>query len=135
MAQGGWGASDDGFVSRCVKRKQYAEGVNYIFPFGQAWTNKSGRGKLEYLPHLESGNFWGTTTKPHHELKKKNIQYKNYVTAYVKMFIAGHIDHNTLGRIFWKDEQKPRWKSKALLKKRFVQQMIDKITSDQPSVD
>lgn len=130
VAQGGWGLSDDGYVSECIKRKQYSEGVNYVFPYGQAWTNKGSKGKLEYLPHKESGTYSYVSAKPHHEIKKRNTQYKNYVTAYVKMFIAGHIDHEKLGRIFWKQEQKPRWKSKALLKKRFVQDMIDKKLSE-----
>jgi len=126
--EGEWGLSDDGYIAVCLKRKSYTKGgresINIVYPFGQCFINT--RSRLEYLSHRNTGEYSRVSSKPHWEANKGRTQYKNFVKAYVKMFLVGEIDYTRLGKIFSKKEPKPFVKAKALLKKAYIKEMIDK---------
>tara|TARA_R100000789_G_scaffold59056_1_gene56843 strand:+ start:855 stop:1661 length:807 start_codon:yes stop_codon:yes gene_type:complete len=124
---GEWGITDDGYVAECLKRREYTDrnkpSINLVFPFGQCFTGKR---KLKYLPHKETGEFNQISSKSSWELNKTRTCYKNFVRAYAQMFIADNISYGRLGKIFNKKEPIPAAKAKALLKKQYIQEMVDK---------
>tara|TARA_R100000789_G_scaffold31104_1_gene34625 strand:- start:482 stop:1333 length:852 start_codon:yes stop_codon:yes gene_type:complete len=131
---GDWGLSNDGYVARCIRRgrcrpKGSPENTAYYysFPFGQAFYDSScPSGKLEYEKHRETGNYSKVSAKSEWELEQNRTRTKNFVGAYVKQYLGGKLEHAKLGRIYRHDEKKPAVTAKALLKKRYIKEMIDK---------
>lgn len=131
---GDWGLSDDGYVARCIRRgrcrsKRSGESTAYYysFPFGQAFNDPSSSpGKLEYEKHRETGSYSKVSAKSEWELEQNRTRTKNFVGAYVKQYLGGKLEHATLGKIYRHDEKKPAVTAKALLKKRYIKEMIDK---------
>jgi hypothetical protein len=120
---GDYGISDDGYVSVCLKRREYKKGVNLVFPFGQAFS--STKSKFEYLPRRETGNFSNIGHKSWMDQNKTRTQYRNFAKAYAIQFAAGSIDYEQLGRVFSADERMPAVKARLLLKKPYVREMVE----------
>ena len=135
--KGDWGLSTDGYVAECLKRRKYnskpgiyPSGVSYnlVFPYGQAFYSSKypDRGNLEYRKHEKSGNYGAVSTKEGWELERDRTRTRNFVQAYVKQYIGGKLNYEVLGRIYRSDEPLPTVKAKALLKKKYIKDMIDK---------
>lgn len=133
---GEWGLTDDGFVAQCLKRRVYSsqgkDHTNLEFSFGQVFflPGKKDKRKLLYAPRRDTEVYTGLTNKPFWELWAQKAQTKRFVDAYVTQFLAGRIDWKQLGTIFSCDEPYPAIKAKALIKKRWVKDMIDKKVGD-----
>jgi hypothetical protein len=131
---GDWGLSNDGYVARCIRRGRCrSKGNNentayyYSFPFGQAFYDTAyPSSRLEYGKHKETGSYSKVSSKSEWELDQNRTRTKNFVGAYVKQYLGGKLDHAQLGRIYRHDEKKPAVTAKALLKKRYIKEMIDK---------
>lgn len=123
---GEYGLTDDNYVAKCIKRRIYNKRVNVVYPFGQQFINKSGSGKLEYEPHKFSGSFSMITAKKAWETKKGKTLYKQFAKIYALMSLSGNIDYELLGKSLGKNEAIPAAKAKALLKKEWMQEMVDK---------
>ena len=135
--EGDWGLSTDGYVAECIKRRAYKskagvypKGVSYnlVFPYGQAFYSSSypERGSLEYRKHEESGTYSSVSSKPQWKLERNRTRTKNFVQAYVKQYLGGKLNYEVLGRIYRSDEENPTIRAKALLKKKYIKDMIDK---------
>jgi len=122
--QGDYGISDDGFVAECLKRREYKNTSNLVFPYGQGFSRKKGVAKLEYLPHKKSGSYVNLSAKKNYELKAQKTQYKNFAKVYAAMVMSGNIDFETLGRVFDQNEPMPQAKAKSLLKKEYMRKMV-----------
>ncbi len=120
---GDYGLSDDGYVAVCIKRREYGKKTNYVFPFGQVFSGRNR--KLLYEPHRKTGSYTAITAKSFQEQAKGKRQYKNFVKAYAIQFITGSLDYEQLGKIFSPTDQNPTAKTKNLLKKGYVKEMID----------
>ena len=129
-----WGISDDGYVARCIKRgrcRSKGSSENrayyYSFPFGQAFYDTAyPSSKLEYGRHKETGSYSKVPAKSEWEPEQNRTRTRNFVGAYVKQYLGGKLDHEQLGKIYRHDEKKPAVTAKALLKKRYIKEMIDK---------
>lgn len=122
---GEWGLTDDGYVAKCLKRRKYKSRYNVVFPFGQAFTGRTAKGKLEYTPHKMSGSYSMVSTKPAWQTKKGKEVYKRFVRIYVAMSLEGAIDYYKLGKVLGDSEKIPDAKAKSLLKKEWIQAMVD----------
>ena len=127
---GQWGLTDDGWVGECTNRRQYQKKDNIVFSFGQFWYNPNTKyGKCEYGPRRESGSYGATTTKHPWETYKGRQNYKNFVKVYVAQLLGGRVDYTILGKVFG-DSENHDIKARALLKKEYVKDMVDKELRD-----
>jgi len=123
--KGDWGLTDDNYVAKCLNRRKYKSRYNLVYAFGQAFTSKTSKGKLEYTPHKMSGSYSMVSSKPAWMTKKGKDVYKRFVRIYVAMSLEGKIDHYKLGKVLGESEKIPAAKAKSLLKKEWIQKMID----------
>lgn len=120
---GDFGISDDGYVSKCIAVNTYASGVEMTYPFGKQWVSKTS--KLLFLPHWESKNFSGTSTKSHMDLELQKRRTQDMLNAYMTYVMAGKSpDFEKLGQIYRPDHKKPAWSVKRILKTQGMKQMI-----------
>jgi|TARA_Y100000310_G_scaffold321006_1_gene378062 hypothetical protein len=135
--EGDWGLSSDGYVAKCIKRREYKskpgvypKGVSYnlVFPYGQAFYSSSypERGSLEYRKHEETGTYTSVSSKSSWELERGRTRTRNFVQAYVKQYLGGKLNYEVLGKIYRGDEKNPTIRAKSLLKKKYIKDMIDK---------
>tara|TARA_X000001382_G_scaffold64136_1_gene44399 strand:- start:1855 stop:2676 length:822 start_codon:yes stop_codon:yes gene_type:complete len=122
---GEYGLTDDNYVAKCIKRRTYSGRVNVVYPFGQQFINKSGSGKLEYEPHKFSGSFSMISSKKAWETKKGKTLYKQFAKIYALMTLAGKVNYQKLGKALGDSEALPSAKAKALLKKEWMQDMVN----------
>ena len=122
--KGEWGLTDDGYVAECLNRRVYNKRNNIVFPFGQAFTSKTSKGKLEYMPHKMTGSYSMVSAKPAWMTKKGKDVYKRFVRLYVIMSMSGKVDYGKLGKVLG-NEAIPVAKAKSLLKKEWVQEMVN----------
>jgi hypothetical protein len=138
---GDWGLSSDGYVAKCLKRREYKskggvypQGVSYnlVFPYGQAFFSPKypERGSLDYRRHEETGTYTSVSAKSSWELERNRTRTKNFVQAYVKQYLGGKLDYGVLGKIYRGDEKNPVVRAKSLLKKKYVKDMISKELSE-----
>jgi hypothetical protein len=120
---GGYGLSDDGFVSECIYRKQYKAKEQVTFPFGRQWIGQS---NLEYLPHKLTGQYSQIGTRSWDEQESKKTRTKNAVKVYAEMMLNGdNIDWGLVGKVYRSDQERPDLTAKRLFKKESIQKMLD----------
>ena len=123
---GQWGLTDDGWVGECTDKRQYKEKDNIVFSFGQFWYTPSTKyGSCEYEPRRDSESYTMTSAKQPWETYKGKKKYKDFVKVYVSQLLNGTIDYTILGKVFG-DKKNHEIKARALLKKEYVKEMIDK---------
>jgi len=120
---GDFGLSDDGYVAVCIKRREYEKYTNYVFPYGQVFGGP--KKKLLYEPHRKTGSYASITAQTFEDKYRRNRQYKNFAKAYAIQFVSGNLDYDKLGKIFSPTDGNPSAKTKSLLKKEYVKEMID----------
>ena len=121
-----YGCTDDNYVAQCLKKRNYNGRVNLVFPFGQIFINTTGNSRLLYEPHKRNNSFSMVSAKPAWETKKGKTIYKNFAKIYAAMSLQGSIDYGILADVLGKSDKTPVAKTKRLLKKDWMKEMIDK---------
>jgi len=117
------GVSDDGYVSECIYRKEYKNGIEMTFPYGRQWLGHNRR--LEFEPHWHTKNFNTVSTKSYTEIEAKSKRAELAVDSYLAYKMAGESpDLSVIGKLYRPDQKDPEIAAKRLLKSKEVKKMI-----------
>jgi len=117
------GQSDDGYVSECIYRKEYKNGVEMTFPYGRQWLGDNRR--LEFEPHWNTKNFNTVSTKSYTEIESKSKRAELAVDAFLSYKMAGEKpDLSVIGTLYRPDQVQPEIAAKKLLKSKEIKKMI-----------
>ena len=120
---GDLGQSDDGYVSECIYRKEYKNGVEMTFPYGRQWLGE--KRKLEFEPHWRTRNFNTVSTKSYSEIEANSNRAGLAIDAYLAYKIAGESpDMHKIGTLYRPDQKEPHIAAKRLLKSKESRKMI-----------
>jgi len=121
---GDWGLSDDGYISKCLKRRNYRSSTNLVFPFGQVFVNDSA--KLMYEKHKAAGDYTSVSHRTKWEQDQTKTRTKNFVKTYVKMYLGGGVQWEILGRIYDPGDKNPTARAKYVVKRKHIKELVDK---------
>ena len=127
-SDGDWGLSDDGYVGKCLYRREYKSkqkkpSVAVKLCYGMAFISKNS--KILYEKNRAYNSY--SHQRPQHwieaELRKKRT--KNTIDAFVAYTIAGKKpDWEVLGTMYRSDQKEPDKTVKKLFKQKEVQSMV-----------
>lgn len=124
-----YGATDDGYVSICLDRRDYTDAKGFtkaeiIFPTGRNWV--TAYSKIEFETNKAFNSFHCASPKGWQESEARKARTQRVIKAYVKQMIGGHIDYDQLGKIYRADQKNPAATFRRLLKEKRIQKMVDK---------
>ena len=127
--EGEWASTDDGYVAKCVGRKEYTDAKGRIktlvkLTCGVQWVTNTAN--LLYEPNKEANIFSMVKPKPWQEREAKKSRTKNAVSAYVTQVVNGDKpDWEQLGKIYRPDQKSPPATVRRLFKQRIIKNMIE----------
>lgn len=127
--EGEWASTDDGYVAKCVGRKEYTDAKGRIktlvkLTCGVQWVTNTAN--LLYEPNKEANIFSMVKPKPWQEREAKKSRTKNAVSAYVTQVVNGKKpDWEQIGKIYRPDQKNPPATVRRLFKQRVIKNMIE----------
>ena len=129
---GEYALSDDGFVGKCIGRKDYTDKKGRVKTFvrlayGANWAGNTN--KIQYLKNKECDVY--TQANPEATnwvVREANMtRTKNLVNAYVgQLTSTKKVDYNQLGMIYRPDQQQPAATVRRVLKQEIIKKMVEK---------
>jgi len=129
---GEYALSDDGFVGKCIGRKDYTDKKGRVKTFvrlayGANWAGNTN--KIQYLVNKEHGVYNQANPKASNwVVREANMtRTKNLVNAYVgQLTSTKKVDYNQLGMIYRPDQQQPAATVRRVLKQEIIKKMVEK---------
>ena len=129
---GEYALSDDGFVGKCIGRKDYTDKKGRVKTFvrlayGANWAGNTN--KIQYLVNKEHGVYNQANPKASNWIvREANMtRTKNLVNAYVgQLTSTKKVDYNQLGMIYRPDQQQPAATVRRVLKQEIIKKMVEK---------
>ena len=129
---GEYALSDDGFVGKCIGRKDYTDKKGRVKTFvrlayGANWAGNTN--KIQYLVNKEHGVYNQANPKASNwVVREANMtRTKNLVNAYVgQLTSTKKVDYNQLGMIYRPDQQQPAATVRRVLKQEVIKKMVEK---------
>tara|TARA_R100001082_G_C4363356_1_gene160513 strand:+ start:2358 stop:3107 length:750 start_codon:yes stop_codon:yes gene_type:complete len=118
-----YGISDDGYIGKCLSRKDYKSSTLVTMCYGVNWVNKSS--KIFFLKNYGMGIYCMTNPKHWVEAELNKKRFKDTISAYVaQLTSSGKVDWNVLGNIYRPDQEIPAMTVKKLFKEEKVKSMV-----------
>ena len=129
---GEYALSDDGFVGKCIGRKDYTDKKGRVKTFvrlayGANWAGNTN--KIQYLKNKEYGVYTQANPEANNwAVREANTtRAKNLVNAYVgQLTSTKKVDYNQLGMIYRPDQQQPAATVRRVLKQEVIKKMVEK---------
>ena len=129
---GDYALSDDGFVGKCIGRKDYTDKKGRVKTFvrlayGANWAGNTN--KIQYLKNKEYGVYTQANPEANNwAVREANTtRAKNLVNAYVgQLTSTKKVDYNQLGMIYRPDQQQPAATVRRVLKQEVIKKMVEK---------
>ena len=129
---GDYALSDDGFVGKCIGRKDYTDKKGRVKTFvrlayGANWAGNTN--KIQYLKNKEYGVYTQANPEANNwAVREANTtRAKNLVNAYVgQLTSTKKVDYNQLGMIYRPDQQQPAATVRRVLKQEIIKKMVEK---------
>jgi len=129
---GEYALSDDGFVGKCIGRKDYTDKKGRVKTFvrlayGANWAGNTN--KIQYLVNKECGVYNQANPKANNWVERESnmTRTKNLVNAYVgQLTSTKKVDYNQLGMIYRPDQQQPAATVRRVLKQEIIKKMVEK---------
>ena len=129
---GDYALSDDGFVGKCIGRKDYTDKKGRVKTFvrlayGANWAGNTN--KIQYLKNKEYGVYTQANPKANNwAVREANTtRAKNLVNAYVgQLTSTKKVDYNQLGMIYRPDQKEPAATVRRVLKQEVIKKMVEK---------
>lgn len=121
---GEWAVTDDGFVGKCVHRKDIKGKYDWV-KLAHGVGMSHGKMKINYLENKRHNCY--SMLKPQHwsEREAKLKRTKDAVSAYCSQILSDNqIDWTAIGRIYRKDQPRPDLIAKKLFKQERIQTMV-----------
>ena len=127
---GEYAISDDGYVGKCIGRKDYTDKHGRVKTFvrlsyGANWAGNTN--KIQYLENRAYGVYTQANPKGNwQERESKMTRTKNLVTAYVgQLTSTKQVDYDKLGMIYRPDQKHPAATVRRVLKQEVIKDMIE----------
>jgi len=129
---GDYALSDDGFVGKCIGRKDYTDKKGRVKTFvrlayGANWAGNTN--KIQYLKNKEYGVYTQANPEANNwAVREANTtRAKNLVNAYVgQLTSTKKVDYNQLGMIYRPDQKEPAATVRRVLKQEIIKKMVEK---------
>ncbi len=129
---GDYALSDDGFVGKCIGRKDYTDKKGRVKTFvrlayGANWAGNTN--KIQYLKNKEYGVYTQANPEANNwAVREANTtRAKNLVNAYVgQLTSTKKVDYNQLGMIYRPDQKEPAATVRRVLKQEVIKKMVEK---------
>jgi len=128
---GGYALSDDGFVGKCIGRKDYTDKKGRVKTFvrlayGANWAGNTN--KIQYLKNKECDVYTQANPEATNWVVREanTTRAKNLVNAYVgQLTSTKKVDYNQLGMIYRPDQQSPAATVRRVLKQETIRKMVE----------
>ena len=129
---GDYALSDDGFVGKCIGRKDYTDKKGRVKTFvrlayGANWAGNTN--KIQYLKNKEYGVYTQANPEANNWAVREatTTRAKNLVNAYVgQLTSTKKVDYNQLGMIYRPDQKEPAATVRRVLKQEVIKKMVEK---------
>ena len=127
---GDYALSDDGFVGKCIGRKDYTDKKGRVKSFirlayGANWAGNTN--KIEYLKNKACDTYTQANPTSWVDREARMTRTKNLVNAFVgQLTSTKQVDYNTLGMIYRPDQRDPAATVKRVLKQQVIKDMVEK---------
>lgn len=129
---GDYALSDDGFVGKCIGRKDYTDKKGRVKTFvrlsyGANWAGNTN--KIEYLLNKQYEVYNQANPKANNWANREanKTRTKNLVNAYVgQLTSTKKVDYNQLGMIYRPDQKEPAATVRRVLKQEVIKKMVEK---------
>jgi len=127
---GDYALTDDGYVSRCLGRKEYTDANGGIKTFvklscGVGWVTPSAKILFE-LNHSYGVYSKTNPSKSWEDDEINKTRSKNTINTYATMMLAGGVDYAKLGQVYRPDSKIPEATVRRFLKNEKVKMEVEK---------
>ena len=127
---GDYALTDDGYVSKCLGRKDYTDANGSVKTFvklscGVGWITPSARILFE-LNHAHGSYSKTNPARKWDDQEVNSTRGKNTINTYANMVLGGGVNYSKLGQIYRPDSKIPEATVKRFLKNKKVKMEVEK---------